>query len=95
MNMHVNITDVMTIVMDDDGMIQIPRAILNKLGIVPGHPVMLGYNDDNEVVIFQETPEERSTRIDQAIKELAETYSTGQTTEDYMEMMRGPHEDDL
>ena len=95
MNMHVNVTDVTTIRMDEDGMVQIPAAVLKKLGIVPGHPVMIGYNDQDQVVLFQETAQERSDRLRRTVAEMARQYSTGQTTEEYMEMIRGPHEDRL
>ncbi|MBB5727804.1 hypothetical protein [Sphingomonas prati] len=88
MNMHVNVSDVVTVRMGDDGMIQLPAAVMRAVGIVPGRPVMLGRNDRGEVVIFPETPEERSTRRATVINDLSSKHSTGQTTEKYMDLIR-------
>jgi bifunctional DNA-binding transcriptional regulator/antitoxin component of YhaV-PrlF toxin-antitoxin module len=93
MNMHVDIVDPTTVWIDADGMVRIPSDLLNRVGIVPGQPVMLGHNDQGELVIFQESPQERSDRIGQAIAAMAGRYDFGGSTDDYMAMIREPFED--
>jgi AbrB family looped-hinge helix DNA binding protein len=97
MNAHVDIRTVTN--MTSKGQVLIPKEIRDRLGLVPGRPVRVGINDRGEAVILpsppplEETPEQKTARIRDAIDDLAGKYATGQSTEEYMAEIRGPYDD--
>lgn len=89
MKMHASMPDAVRVILTETEQVPVPRAMLEQAGLTPGKGVIVTVNAGGEVVLRAETHAERKARILQAIDELAAQYSTGQTTEDYMAMMRG------
>lgn len=96
MNVHVSLATITN--MTSKGQVLIPKAIRDRVGLVPGKPVRVGLNDRGEVVVLPdarasaETPEQRRARIEAAILSVAGKYSTGQSTDEYMAEIRGPYD---
>ena len=86
--------------MSPDGMVTVPEHIRRATGLVPGRPVVVGLNDRGEVVILTrtqakrlgETPEQTAERIDRAFDAIGTRFSTGQSTAEVMEELRGPRD---
>lgn len=101
MNVHKPIADTTDVNMTSKGQVLIPKAIRDRVGLVPGAAVTVGINDRGEAVVLptrkarraNETPEERKARILAAIDVIAGKYSTGQSTDEYMAEIRGPYDD--
>ena len=81
--------------MTSKGQVLIPKVLREKNGLVPGGPVRVGTNDRGETVILParsrdaETPEQRRSRIEAALKSLSGKYSTGRGTDAIMREIRG------
>lgn len=94
MSIHAGFTDLSEVNMTSKGQVLVPKAIRDRIGLVPGNPVRVGINDRGEAVILPvavvraESVEERRRRIRAAIDALAGRYCTGETTEEYMAIMR-------
>ena len=99
MNMHAKIDHEAIVNMTSKGQVLLPKAIRDRLGLLPGRPVRVGINDRGEAVVLpadrdnaRETLEERKARIRASIMSIAGKYSTGQSTDDYMREIRGSFE---
>jgi AbrB family looped-hinge helix DNA binding protein len=87
--------------MTSKGQVLIPKAIRDRVGLVPGAAVTVGINDRGEAVVLpvgqarwaNETPEDRKARIRAAIESIAGKYALDQSTDDYMAEIRGPYDD--
>jgi AbrB family looped-hinge helix DNA binding protein len=95
MNAHRPIGHVIDVNMTSKGQVLIPKAVRDRVGLVPGRPVSVGINDRGEAVIVPagqaETAEQRSARIRSAIASVRGTIDTGfPSTDDYMQFVR-PH----
>lgn len=95
MNVHAPISDASKGNMTSKGQVLIPKALRDRVGLLPGGEVTIGLNDRGEVVVLPagraETPAERVARIRKAIASVAGTMKTGfATTDDYMDFVR-PH----
>ena len=101
MNLHSPIVDASDGNMTSKGQVLIPKAVRDRVGLIPGGAVTVGVNDRGEAVVLPsraarragETPEQRKARILAAIDAIAGKYSTGQTTEQYMAEIRGPYDE--
>jgi antitoxin PrlF len=97
MNVQVTLDTVTN--MTSKGQVLVPKAVRDRVGLVPGKPVRVGVNDRGEAVILpaaahaDETPEQRKARVLAAIDAIPARFSTGQTTDDYMSEIRGPYRD--
>lgn len=89
------ITDDAEINMTSKGQVLVPKAIRDRIGLVPGKRVRVGINDRGEAVIRPafadrtETAEQRRARVRAAIDSIAGKYSTGQSTDEIMRELRG------
>lgn len=99
MNIHRPIENEATVNMTSKGQVLVPKAIRDRIGLVPGRPVMIGINDRGEAVVRPlgsgegvESLEERRARVRAAILSVAGSARTGQSTDDYMREIRGDHE---
>jgi antitoxin PrlF len=97
MNMHSRIDEETVVNMTSKGQVLMPKAIRDRIGLVPGQPVRIGINDRGEAVVLpatlpvEETPDERRARIKASIMSVAGTMNTGfATTDEYMDFIR-PH----
>lgn len=97
MTMHSRIDEETVVNMTSKGQVLMPKAIRDRIGLVPGQPVRIGINDRGEAVVLpaapavQETAEERRARIKAAILSVAGSIDTGfATTDEYMDYIR-PH----
>lgn len=102
MNFHVPISDVVDVNMTSKGQVLIPKAIRDRLGLIPGRTVSVGINERGQAVVVprikmrDETPEQRRARIRAAIDSVRGTVDLGgMTTDEYMAEIRGPYPDDL
>jgi AbrB family looped-hinge helix DNA binding protein len=86
--------------MTSKGQVTIPKEVRDKLGIVPGSDV--GFREeDGKIVLFNEenVPEESPGAVlVRQLKELGERarregWTSGLTTDEIMEMTRGPFDD--
>ena len=101
MNLYKPIADTADVNMTSKGQVLIPKAIRDRVGLIPGTAVTVGINDRGEAVVLpsrkarraNETPEQRKQRVLAAIDAIAGKYSTGQSTDDYMTEIRGPYDD--
>lgn len=101
MNAYSPITDATEGNMTSKGQVLIPKAVRDRVGLVPGATITVGVNDRGEAVVLpsrkarraNETSEARKARILAAIDAIAGKYSTGQTTAEYMAEIRGPYDD--
>lgn len=97
MNAHVPIARSVEVEMSADGIITIPEELRKVAGLIPGTTLMVGINDRGEVVLMTrtqfkrlgESPDEREARLRSAIDAIAGRYSTGQSTAEIMEELRG------
>jgi bifunctional DNA-binding transcriptional regulator/antitoxin component of YhaV-PrlF toxin-antitoxin module len=97
MNAHVPIARSVEIEMSADGIITIPEDLRKVAGLIPGMRLMVGINDRGEVVLMTRTqfkrlgedPDAREARLREAIAAMAGRYSTGQSTAEIMEELRG------
>ena len=98
MNAQTRIPTFSTVDMTAQGEVLIPEAVRRAAGLVPGAPVVVGVNDRGEAVILSrvqakrrgESPEARHERIQAALEEAGSgRFSTGQTTADAMDELRG------
>ena len=100
MNAHLPISHSVEIEMTAEGEIHIPQQIRVAAGLIPGARLVTGINARGEVVIMTrmqakrigETVDQRRLRIRAAIDDLAGAHSTGQSTAEIMEELRGPRE---
>ena len=95
MNIHAPITDTTDVNMTSKGQVLIPKAIRERVGLVPGAPVTVGINDRGEAVVLpktlQETRDERMARLRAAIEKVAGSVDIGfASTDEYMDFIR-PH----
>ena len=102
MNAHAPITDAVNVNMTSKGQVLIPKAIRDRLGLVPGSTVSVGINDRGQAVVVpkvrrpEETPEQRRERIRAAIDTVRGSVDlSGLTVDEYMAEIRGPYPDDL
>ena len=101
MNAHVPVTETVDVNMTSKGQVLVPKAIRERIGLIPGKPVRVGINDRGEAVILPgkatraETPAEKGARIRAAIDAMAGKYSLGMSTDEYMAEIRGPYPDPL
>lgn len=97
MNAHLPISNFAETEMTADGEVTIPKSIRDAAGLVPGGRIVVGVNDRGEVVVLSrvqakragETRDERRARIRKALDGLAGSYSTGQSTGEIMDELRG------
>lgn len=98
MNAHSKIDHETLVNMTSEGHVPIPKALRDHSGLIPNGPVRVGINDRGETVILPtiqprgETPEQRKVRVMAALRSLAGTYATGQTTDEIMRDIRGDWE---
>lgn len=97
MNAYVPITRSVNVEMSEDGIITIPEHLRKVAGLIPGTTLVAGINDRGEMVLMTrtqfkrlgESADDREARIRGAIDEVAGKYSTGQSTAEIMEELRG------
>lgn len=97
MNIHRPLRERIESEMSPEGMVTIPEYVRRVTGLVPGRPVVVGLNDRGEAVILTrtqakrlgETPAETVERVDRALDAIGARFSTGQTTAEVMEELRG------
>ncbi len=81
--------------MTSKGQVLIPKDVRDRLGLQPGKPVQVGINDRGEAVVLPapseriETPDERRERLMKVLAEVRARQSTGKTTDEIMEFLRG------
>ncbi len=95
MNMHAPIEDIVDLNMTSKGQVLIPKAIRDKIGLVPNGPVRVGINDRGEAVILplpkEETREQRVARVRAGIEKVRGTLKSDfASTDEYMDFIR-PH----
>lgn len=88
------ITDASDGNMTSKGQVLIPRALRDRVGLVPGGEVTVGLNADGDVVVrvrTGETLDQRRARIRAGIESVRGSLKTGfASTDDYMDVVR-PH----
>ncbi len=98
MNVQVRPPKFVQVEMSAEGVIEVPEPIRRAAGLVPGMELVVGINENNEVVLMTrsqerrrgETAAERTARVDAALRAAASgRYSTGQSTAEVMEELRG------
>ena len=94
MNVPAGITDETRVNMTSKGQVLLPKAIRDKIGLIPGGAVRVGINDRGEVVVLpgeapKETPAEKRARIEAAIEAVTGIWQTDQTTDEIMREIRG------
>lgn len=92
MNAHSPITDETRLNMTSKGQVLMPKAIRDKVGLVPGRPVRVGINDRGEAVVLPEDPEsaeERKARYQAAIESVRGIIKSDLTTDEMMKELRG------
>ena len=83
--------------MSPDGEILIPEVLRRAAGLVPGMPVVVALNDRGETVLMTRTQAkrvgedatQRRRRIRAALDGMTGTVTTGQSTDEIMEELRG------
>ncbi|WP_375426839.1 hypothetical protein [uncultured Sphingomonas sp.] len=97
MNVHAPVAN-FEVEMSADGEVLVPEPVRKAAGLIPGARLVIGINDDGEVVLLTriqarrrgETPDARSERIAAALREIGDgRYSTGQSTAEVMAELRG------
>lgn len=95
MNMHSRIDEETVVNMTSKGQVLMPKAIRDRIGLVPGQPVRIGINDRGEAVVLPasaastEMPEEKRARIKAGIMSAVGSMTTGfASTDDYMDFIR-------
>ncbi len=97
MTVHRRIENETVVNMTSKGQVLIPKALRDRMGLVPGQAVRVGTNDRGETVILPaaqraaETPEQRSARVRAALEAIAGKYPNpdGMNTDEYMRWLRG------
>ncbi|MEH3047947.1 hypothetical protein [Sphingomonas adhaesiva] len=98
MNVQTRLPTFSTVDMTADGEVLIPEAVRRAAGLVAGAPVVVGVNDRGEAIIMSriqakrraESPEARHERVRAALDKAASgRFSTGQTTAEAMDELRG------
>lgn len=100
MNIHATIIDATDTNMTSKGQVLIPKAVRERVGLVPGQPVTVGVNDRGEAVVLphagNESVDERRARIRAEIDSIAGTIDIGfATTDEYMDFLRPWRRDPL
>ena len=84
-----------TVNMTSKGQVLIPKAIRDRHGLVPGMPVRVVETRDGTISLEAhgsegaETLDQRRARVRAALRALSGKYRTGQSTDDYMKLIRG------
>jgi AbrB family looped-hinge helix DNA binding protein len=82
------------------GQVTIPKAVRDKLGITPGTDV--GFSEDGALVVYDHTEavegESQGAKLGRQLIELGqrarrEGWASGLTSDEIMEMTRGPFDD--
>lgn len=92
MNVQAKITEETRVNMTSKGQVLLPKAIRDKIGLIPGGPVRVGINDRGEAVVLpgrEETREERLARIEADIRSVTGIINNGMTTDEMMLELRG------
>lgn len=93
MNIQTSITDETRVNMTSKGQVLLPKAIRDKLGLIPGQPVRVGINDRGEAVVLPEDRgqprEERLAQIRASIASVTGIIDTGRSTDEMMKELRG------
>lgn len=92
MNVQARITEETRVNMTSKGQVLLPKAIRDKIGLVPGSPVRVGINDRGEAVVLpdrEESQEERRAAIRASILSVAGSIKTGMSTDEKMRELRG------
>ena len=92
MNVQAKITEETRVNMTSKGQVLLPKAIRDKIGLIPGGPVRVGINDRGEAVVLPdrvETREERLARIRADIESVRGIIKNGMTTDEMMLELRG------
>lgn len=92
MNVQTKITEETRVNMTSKGQVLLPKAIRDKIGLVPGETVRVGINDRGEAVVLPDhaqTPEARRAAIRASILSVAGTLNAGMTTDEIMRELRG------
>jgi antitoxin PrlF len=98
MNLYAPIAETSEVNMTSKGQVLIPKKIRDRLGLVPGRPVVVGINDRGEAVVMStirarranESPDQREARIRAAIDSVQGKYDFGGgTTDEIMRDLRG------
>jgi AbrB family looped-hinge helix DNA binding protein len=90
MNAHSKIEHETLVNMTSKGQVLIPKAVRDRIGLMPNGQVRVGINDRGETVVLPtETVEEKEARIRAALKELTGKYPVGMGTDAYMRWLRG------
>jgi AbrB family looped-hinge helix DNA binding protein len=98
MNAHHKIEHETTVNMTSKGQVLIPKAIRDRMGLVPNGPVRVGINSKGETVVLpperEETREERVARIRAALDRARGSFPNpdGMSTDEYMRWLRGDWE---
>lgn len=93
MNAHAAIVETSDVNMTSKGQVLIPKAVRDRVGLVPGEAVTVGVNDRGEAVVLpktnEETLEQKKARIRAAIDRIAGTHDFGfGSTDAYMDYIR-------
>jgi antitoxin PrlF len=98
MNAHSPITEASEINMTSKGQVLIPKALRDRSGLLPGARVRVGLNEQGQVVVIPsetpETDEDRRARIRAALENAVGSINLGMSTDEYMDLIRGPYADD-
>lgn len=83
--------------MTSKGQVLIPKAMRDAVGLVPGQPYKVVFDEDGKLVVAPlgfgpEDAQERVRRLREAVLAVAGKYATGQSTDDYMREIRGDYE---
>lgn len=97
MNFHSPVQKTFESEMSPEGYVIIPDQVRRATGLVPGRRLVVGINDQGDVVIMTrtrakrqgETPAARAKRIDDVLESIGGRFSTGQPTAEVMEELRG------
>lgn len=81
--------------MTSKGQVLIPKAVRDRVGLVPGKPVRVGVNDRGEAVIeptekpSEESRESRLARARARIEAMTGIWGEPGSTDEYMRELRG------
>lgn len=73
MDIHANIVEMTSVNMTSKGQVLIPKAIRDRLKLVPGKPVRVGINDRGEAVILPGVPEGLDAAARRALSSISST----------------------